>query len=150
MCCILIQCSLGTSSELVVIDMILSMQYSSRCVSSSFLPFPPQQHRALTIGFIGLGNMGASMAINVFRNQSLGRGMLVYDIAPQNVERLSKLGASAAKNVAELAAASDVIVTMVGRSHVVRSAVITFALFVCAGACNRQRGVCAARRQRRL
>ena len=65
------------------------------------------------MGFIGLGNMGASMAANISRNPELGKGLVVYDIAPKSIEQLSKQGVRAARSVAELAASSDIIVTMV-------------------------------------
>lgn len=61
------------------------------------------------VGFIGLGIMGGPMAANVLKK---GNALVVFDIDPIAVERLVKLGAKAAKSPADVAAASDVIITM--------------------------------------
>jgi 2-hydroxy-3-oxopropionate reductase len=62
------------------------------------------------VGFIGLGIMGESMARNILK---AGFALTVYDIAPQKVEALAKAGARAAASPADVAKASDVIVTSV-------------------------------------
>lgn len=60
-------------------------------------------------GFIGLGNMGRGMAANLARK---GESLVVHDVADAPVRALVELGARAASGPAELAAASDIIFTM--------------------------------------
>lgn len=64
----------------------------------------------MKIGFIGLGTMGGNAAGNILRK---GFSLTVYDLRPEAVERLVRLGAAAAENAAAVLAASDVVVTMV-------------------------------------
>jgi 4-hydroxybutyrate dehydrogenase / sulfolactaldehyde 3-reductase len=64
---------------------------------------------AETIGFIGLGAMGRGMAANCVKK---GFALVVHDIKPEPVAALVKLGARAAKNLAELAATCSLIVTV--------------------------------------
>ena len=61
------------------------------------------------VGFIGLGIMGAPMAANVLAR---GHALTVCDIAPEAVARLTARGATAADSPAAVAAASDIVVTM--------------------------------------
>ena len=63
------------------------------------------------IGFIGTGVMGKSMAAHL---QEAGYSIAVYTRTKEKAEELIKKGASWKNTVAELAAASDVIITMVG------------------------------------
>jgi len=65
------------------------------------------------IGFIGLGNMGRPMASNLVRK---GAGLLVHDLNPDPVSALAALGAGAASSVADVAAQSDVVFTMLPTS----------------------------------
>jgi 3-hydroxyisobutyrate dehydrogenase len=55
---------------------------------------------AMTIGFIGLGNIGKPMAIRLLQ---LDEPVLVYDVARAPVDELVQLGAVAAADLAELA-----------------------------------------------
>lgn len=61
------------------------------------------------IGFIGLGTMGKPMARNLRKG---GYRMTVYDLNPSAVADLVQDGATAASSPREIAAASDVVVTM--------------------------------------
>jgi 6-phosphogluconate dehydrogenase (decarboxylating) len=47
------------------------------------------------IGFIGLGNMGLSMAKNILKNEKTGQkhGVVVYDINAESVKSMEELGA---------------------------------------------------------
>jgi 4-hydroxybutyrate dehydrogenase/sulfolactaldehyde 3-reductase len=87
-------------------------------------PLRDIDHREVTrmdaIGFIGLGRMGRPMASNLSRK---GFRLHVYDINPDAVAELELLQASGAADVAEVAAKSDVIVTMLPDSAVVGSVV---------------------------
>lgn len=63
----------------------------------------------MRVGFIGLGNMGRGMAANLARK---GESLVVHDVVDAPVRVLVELGARAASSAAELAAASDIIFTM--------------------------------------
>jgi 4-hydroxybutyrate dehydrogenase/sulfolactaldehyde 3-reductase len=69
-----------------------------------------------TVGFIGLGRMGRPMASNLCRK---GFRLVVHDVNPAPVRELESLQARAAADVAELAAASDIVVTMLPNSAIV-------------------------------
>lgn len=69
------------------------------------------------IGFIGMGVMGKPMAINLVRK---GYSLVVFDINPAPVAELAALGADSGKSPAEVAAKSDIIITMLPNSpHVI-------------------------------
>lgn len=61
------------------------------------------------VGFIGLGTMGAPMALNLLK---AGFALTVFDLNPAAVRRLVEAGAVAASTPAEAASASDVVITM--------------------------------------
>ena len=65
------------------------------------------------LGFIGLGNMGKPMAINLVR---AGYPLTVHDIRPEPVQELVKAGAKAASAPREVAESSEVVITMVTSS----------------------------------
>lgn len=69
-----------------------------------------------TVGFIGLGNMGLPMASNLCRK---GFRLLVYDVMPDPIETIETLGARPAASVGDLAAASDIVFTMLPTSAIV-------------------------------
>lgn len=73
------------------------------------------------VGFIGLGTMGGPMARNVLRG---GYAMTVHDINAKAVERLVQAGATAAGSPREVAAASDVVITMLPDAPDVERAVL--------------------------
>lgn len=62
-----------------------------------------------TIGFIGLGAMGRGMASNCVKK---GFKLVVFDINPAPVEALVKLGATAAKSVADVASSCSLVITV--------------------------------------
>ena len=62
-----------------------------------------------TVGFVGLGNMGRPMASNLCRK---GFTVVVHDINPAPMRALEALGATGAADVRGVAAASDVVFTM--------------------------------------
>jgi 3-hydroxyisobutyrate dehydrogenase-like beta-hydroxyacid dehydrogenase len=61
-------------------------------------------------GFIGLGLMGGPMAANVAR---AGFPLIVWNRTPSKAEPVRELGAQVASDAAGVAAASDVLITMV-------------------------------------
>lgn len=65
------------------------------------------------IGFIGLGRMGLGMASNL---QKKGFNLLVLDLNQKAVDTLVALGATAAKNVADVARQCKIIITMLPTS----------------------------------
>jgi len=71
-----------------------------------------------TIGFIGLGNMGAPMAANLLKAGHLVNG---FDIAEGRAEALVAKGGRAAATAAEAAAAGDMVITMLPAGPEVRS-----------------------------
>jgi 3-hydroxyisobutyrate dehydrogenase len=60
-----------------------------------------------TVGFVGLGLMGAPMAANVAR---AGYSLTIYNRTPGKAARLTELGAHPADTPAELAARSEVVI----------------------------------------
>jgi 3-hydroxyisobutyrate dehydrogenase-like beta-hydroxyacid dehydrogenase len=62
------------------------------------------------VGFIGLGNMGGPMALNLAKN---GFALVVHDIDPAKVDRLRERGARAAGSPRDVAAASARTIVMV-------------------------------------
>ena len=67
------------------------------------------------VGFIALGNMGKSMAINLLK---AGFSVTVHDTREAPVEELVGLGASAATSPEEAARGSDVVWMMLHPAHV--------------------------------
>jgi len=62
------------------------------------------------IGFIGLGKMGHPMALNLIK---AGHTVAVYNRSKDKTEEHVDAGGSAADSVAELAANSDIVITMI-------------------------------------
>ena len=61
------------------------------------------------IGFIGLGRMGRPMASNLVRK---GFQLVVNDVSEEAIQQLVALKATRAVSVADVAAQSDIVVTM--------------------------------------
>ncbi|XP_018304366.1 3-hydroxyisobutyrate dehydrogenase, mitochondrial isoform X2 [Mycetomoellerius zeteki] len=61
------------------------------------------------IGFIGLGNMGGHMAINLLKK---GYKLTVYDINESVMTNLAEAGASCVSNVTEISRETNVIISM--------------------------------------
>ncbi|AIF49672.1 2-hydroxy-3-oxopropionate reductase [Pelosinus sp. UFO1] len=70
------------------------------------------------VGFVGLGIMGKPMVLNLLK---AGIDTTVYDINPKAVEALVEAGAKAATSPKELAAGSDVVITIVPNAAIVKS-----------------------------
>ena len=71
-----------------------------------------------TIGFIGLGNMGAPMAANLVK---AGHEVTGFDLVPGAIEALAAKGGHAAATAGEAAAAGDIVITMLPAGPHVRS-----------------------------
>ena len=63
----------------------------------------------MKVGFIGVGVMGAPMALNILK---AGHELTVFDRSPEAVARLVQAGAKAAATAKEVGAASEFVVTM--------------------------------------
>lgn len=72
----------------------------------------------VTVGFIGLGNMGTHMAKNLL---SKGHPLVVYDIQSASTGALEKLGARVVTSPAEVSENSNRIVTMLPAGPHVRT-----------------------------
>ncbi len=72
---------------------------------------------ATHIGFIGLGNMGGPMAANLVK---AGYAVTGFDLSEAALKTLEEAGGLRAESVAELAAAANVIVTMLPAGRHVR------------------------------
>ena len=78
------------------------------------------------IGFIGVGNMGLPMALRLIEADYT---VTVFDLNPEPLELLSKVGATVAKDVKETAETSDILLTSLPRpDHVERVMVAQEAL----------------------
>jgi 3-hydroxyisobutyrate dehydrogenase len=74
------------------------------------------------IGFIGLGNMGTPMAANLRR---AGHAVTAYDIAAGRAQAFAReYGGRATESLAELAAASEIVITMLPTGREVREALL--------------------------
>ena len=63
----------------------------------------------LKIAFIGLGNMGGPMALNLLNAKFK---LTVFDLMPQAVETLVAQGATSAKTAIEAVSGADVVISM--------------------------------------
>ena len=72
-----------------------------------------------TIGFVGLGVMGAPMASNLTK---AGHSLVVFDVVSEAIEKATGEGAKGAGSAREVAEQSDVVITMLPDSSVVEAA----------------------------
>ena len=70
-----------------------------------------------TIGFIGLGNMGAPMAANLIR---AGHRVVGFDINAGAVQALASAGVQHAASAAEAARGAEIVITMLPAGQHVR------------------------------
>jgi len=63
---------------------------------------------AVSVGFIGVGNMGNPMASNILKN---GFPMTVFDMNPRTMENLVQAGAKAAASAKEVVEGAEVVLT---------------------------------------
>ncbi len=72
----------------------------------------------MKIAFIGLGNMGAPMALNLLK---AGHGLAVFDLNAQAVDALVKAGARAAASAKEAVGDAEWVITMLPAAAHVRA-----------------------------
>jgi 2-hydroxy-3-oxopropionate reductase len=73
------------------------------------------------IGFIGLGIMGKPMAMNLIK---AGYSLTVYDINPEPVKEVVAAGAAKGSSSSDVAAKSEVVITMLPNSPDVKKAML--------------------------
>ena len=78
-------------------------------------------NRKLQIGFIGLGIMGKPMAQNLIK---AGYDLTVYDVVPEKLAVVVQAGAHAAASSRDVAAKSEIVITMLPNSPDVKEAVL--------------------------
>ena len=79
---------------------------------------PPTDHNGQTIGFIGLGNMGAPMARNLHR---AGYRIQAFDLSAAALQCARKAGLGTAATAAEAVQGADILITMLPASRHVES-----------------------------
>jgi 3-hydroxyisobutyrate dehydrogenase len=73
------------------------------------------------IGFIGIGFMGKPMSLNLMK---AGYAIIAYDINQEPLEELREKGADITSSCKEVAAKSDIIITMLPNSEDVEQAIL--------------------------
>ncbi|MCJ7595346.1 MAG: NAD(P)-dependent oxidoreductase [Desulfobacterales bacterium] len=74
-----------------------------------------------TIGFIGVGVMGKSMALNLLK---AGYPVVAHDLNPKPLEELKQKGATIGKSSKEIASQSNVVITMLPNSEDVEKVIL--------------------------
>lgn len=90
-------------------------------MSETKAPLPESLTRNLTIGWIGTGVMGRSMAGHLL---DAGCQVVVFNRSPEKTRELAARGAKTAASPAEVARLSDIVFTMVGYPSDVREVVL--------------------------
>lgn len=90
-------------------------------MSDTKAPLPESLTRDLTIGWIGTGVMGRSMAGHLI---DAGCQVVVFNRSPEKTRELAARGAKAVASPAEVARLSDIVFTMVGYPSDVREVVL--------------------------
>ncbi len=75
----------------------------------------------MKVGFVGLGIMGKPMARNLIK---AGHQLVVYDLVPELVTEMAALGAGRSNSARDVAARSEVTITMVPDGPEVEAAVL--------------------------
>src|SRR5229473_510043 len=73
------------------------------------------------VGFIGLGNMGKQMAINIAK---AGFDLMVYDLRAEPMRELTALGAKAARSADEIGAHGEIVEVVVVDDRQVEAALL--------------------------
>jgi 2-hydroxy-3-oxopropionate reductase len=73
------------------------------------------------VGFIGLGNMGKHMAINIAK---AGFDLMVYDLRPEPMRELTAIGVKAARSADEIGAHGEIIEIVVVDDRQVEAALL--------------------------
>ena len=73
------------------------------------------------VGFVGTGNMGRPMAVNILKG---GHRLTVWDVRPEATAELERLGATRARDLPSLAAETRVTLTSLPNDAVVEHVVL--------------------------
>lgn len=73
------------------------------------------------IGFIGVGNMGKPMSLNLLK---AGYDLIVYDLKPEPLKELKEKGAGIGQSSKDVASQTDVIITMLPNSGDVEKVIL--------------------------
>jgi 2-hydroxy-3-oxopropionate reductase len=86
-------------------------------------PLPPDSLKEfhMTVGFVGLGIMGRPMARNLIK---AGHDLVVYDVVPESVAELVAAGAARGESARDVAARSEITITMVPDGPEVEAAIL--------------------------
>ncbi|MBD2867755.1 NAD(P)-dependent oxidoreductase [Paenibacillus arenilitoris] len=100
-------------------EKIIKNRYNESSAKDSKIekPIGMEEISVKKIGFIGLGVMGLGMAANLLKK---GFEVSVYNRTPGKAEALKALGASELASAADVARASDVVVTMISNDAAIR------------------------------
>jgi 2-hydroxy-3-oxopropionate reductase len=77
--------------------------------------------RENTLGFVGLGAMGAPMVANLLK---AGKTLVVYDIEQAKVDAAVKLGAQAGKDVVDVAQRASTVISMVDTTEQAQDVIV--------------------------
>jgi 2-hydroxy-3-oxopropionate reductase len=72
------------------------------------------------IGFVGLGVMGSPMAANLLRAKY---SLTVFDVLPEKIKEAVKIGAASGASPINVAAQSDIVITMLPSNEVVQQVI---------------------------
>ena len=75
----------------------------------------------MRIGFLGLGRMGSAMATRLL---GAGHALAVFDLVEQATARMAAAGATVRSSIRELAAGSDVLISMLPDDEALRAATV--------------------------
>ena len=75
----------------------------------------------MKVAFIGAGNMGTPMALNLIR---AGHDLAVYNRTRDKLEPLGQAGARIANSPADAVRGAEVVITMLANDHAVREAIL--------------------------
>jgi 3-hydroxyisobutyrate dehydrogenase len=89
-------------------------------VSDPFTAEQTHQVGSLTIGFVGLGNMGGPMVRRIIAS---GATVRAFDLSPEARARAVAAGAEEAETAAEAASGADIVILMLPNSAIVTSVV---------------------------
>ena len=81
---------------------------------------------ATRVGFIGLGNIGKPMAVNVAK---AGFDVMVYDLRQEPLQELAALGAKVARSAQEIGAHGEIIELVVVDDAQVESVIVGEGVF---------------------
>lgn len=74
----------------------------------------------MNVGYVGLGSMGGGIVKRMLHNKQQLR---VYDLSPERVSEMAKLGGQASQSLSALAAESDIVCLCLPTSENVRTAI---------------------------